>query len=61
MDINTRCYMCKRLDEDGSHLLLKCKEARKVWKELNLESVRCKLIEASSARHMMEMIFNLEP
>ena len=60
MDIDTRCYMCNRLDEDGAHHLLKCKEARKVWQELNLETVKCKLTEGTSTRHMMEMILELE-
>lgn len=60
MDIDTRCYLCNRLDEDGAHHLLKCKEVRKVWQELNLETVKCKLTEATSARRMMEMILELE-
>jgi hypothetical protein len=51
--------MCGRLDEDGGHLLLKCKEVKKVWRELNLEQVRCRLSEAQSARQMMEMILKM--
>jgi hypothetical protein len=60
MDLDTRCCMCNRFDEDGAHVLLKCKEARKVWQELNLEAVRCKLSEVRSAIEMMEMILALE-
>jgi hypothetical protein len=52
--------MCGRLDEDGGHLLLKCKEVKKVWRELNLEQVRCRLSEAQSARQMMEMILKMK-
>jgi hypothetical protein len=41
--------MCSRFDEDGAHLPLKCKETRRVWHELNLEPVRCKLAEERPA------------
>jgi hypothetical protein len=39
MKIDTRCCMCGRFDEDGGHLLLKCKEVKEVWRELNLEEI----------------------
>lgn len=52
--------MCGRLDEDGGHLLLKCKEVKKVWQELNLEEIRCDLAEAGSAMEMMEKVLKLE-
>jgi len=52
--------MCNRLDEDGGHLLLKCKEVKQVWRELNLESVRSRLIEAVSPMQMMERVMELE-
>lgn len=54
MEIDTRCCMCNRL-EDGGHLLLKCKEVKHVWRELNLETVRIKLSEAGSPIQMMEL------
>lgn len=60
MEIDTRCCMCNRLDEDGGHLLLKCKEVKQVWRELNLESVRSRLIEAVSPMQMMERVMELE-
>ena len=60
MKIDTCCSLCQRLDEDGGHLFLRCKEVKGVWRELNLEAVRCSLSEAGSAREMMEMIFRLE-
>jgi hypothetical protein len=43
MWLDMRCCMCGRLDEDGCHLLFKCKEVRKVWMELNIEHVNHKL------------------
>jgi hypothetical protein len=35
--LDTRCPMCYRLDEDGSHLLFKCKYAKQVCRQLNTE------------------------
>ena len=46
--------MCRRLDEDGGHLFLKCKEVKGIWRELNLEEARRDLAEASSARNVMD-------
>jgi hypothetical protein len=60
MKIDTCCGLCNRLDEDGGHLFIRCKEVKGVWKELNLEAVRCRLAEAKSAKEMMEMILQLE-
>ena len=39
--------------------MLKCKEVRKVWRELNLEDERCRLIGAGSARETIEMMFTM--
>lgn len=53
------CCICGRQDEDGGHLLFKCKEVRKVWRELNLEEVTCQLANAGTAKEMMEMVLGL--
>lgn len=53
--------MCGRLDEDGADLLLKCKEVKGAWRELNLEQVRCNLAAAETAREMMEKVLKLKP
>jgi len=53
--------MCGRLDEDGGHLLFKCKHVKEVWRALNLEEIRCKLVQAASAREVMEEILLMEP
>jgi hypothetical protein len=52
--------MCGRLDEDGGHLLFKCKEVKNVWQELDLEHARCRLAEAQSTREMMEMVLKMK-
>lgn len=59
MVLDTKYCMCDRLDEDGGHLLLNCKEVKSVWRELNMEVVSCNLAEAGSPREMMEEIFAL--
>ena len=48
------------LIEDGGHLFLKCK-VKRIWRELNLEMVRTELVQADSARTMMERVLKLEP
>ena len=37
MDIDTRCPVCWRFDEDGGHCFLKCKYAKKYWQSLNVK------------------------
>jgi ribonuclease HI len=51
--------MCRRLDEDGGHLFLKCKEVKAIWRELNLEDVRQDLAEAVLVKEMTVKILNL--
>jgi hypothetical protein len=36
IDCDTRCVCCKRLDEDGGHLFLKCKEMKDLWHKLGM-------------------------
>ena len=43
MDIDTRCVICNRLDEDGGHLFFKCKGEASLEREMNLEDVRCRI------------------
>jgi hypothetical protein len=40
MDIDTKCLMCTRLNEDGGHIFLHCKMVRTVWRMLDLEAAR---------------------
>ncbi|RLN33089.1 hypothetical protein C2845_PM03G16420 [Panicum miliaceum] len=60
MDLDTKCVMFNRLDEDGGHLFLKCKFAKQLWRELNLEEVRIRLAEQNSAKTMLALIWQLE-
>ena len=53
MEIDTRCPMCWRLDEDGGHCFLKCKLVKKCWQHLNLEDVRVHLLTFGSAKEVV--------
>ena len=35
IELDTRCPVCARLDEDGGHCFLKCKQVKQCWRELN--------------------------
>jgi hypothetical protein len=50
MELDTKCVVCNRLNEDGGHLFFKCKYAVKVWKLLNLDGCRAVLANKQSAK-----------
>lgn len=60
MDIDTKCLISNRMDEDGSHFFFKCKEVKHIWGDLNLEEVRCKLAVVQSALAILQAILELE-
>lgn len=57
MDIDTRCVMCGRFNEDAGHLFFKCKQAKKVWQELNLEEQRILLEQQPSGKSVLQAIY----
>jgi hypothetical protein len=56
IDLDTRCPMCKRLDEDGGHLFIKCKKVKEIWWDFSLEEIRLKQQEANNAMQMFDII-----
>jgi hypothetical protein len=52
--------MCHRLDEDCGHIFLKCKFAKSVWREANLESIRGVLLDCANAFQTLETLLNLD-
>jgi hypothetical protein len=52
--------MCQRLDEDGGHLLFKCKFAKAVWSELNMEEKRIVLSDRISSTDVLHQIWEWE-
>ncbi|RLM58445.1 hypothetical protein C2845_PM18G07680 [Panicum miliaceum] len=53
MELDTKCVVCNRLNEDGGHLFFKCKYAVKVWKLLNLDGCRAVLANKQSAKEVV--------
>jgi hypothetical protein len=60
MEIDTICPMCNRLDEDGGHIFLHCKQVKLLWRMLNLEEEREKLCLCLNAKDMLMDIFQVE-
>ncbi|KAM0879781.1 hypothetical protein ACQ4PT_034008 [Festuca glaucescens] len=59
VELDTRCPMCYRLNEDGGHLFLRCKKVKQVWRALQLEDVRLSLIGAPTPAVVLEQILSL--
>uniref|UniRef100_A0ACD5X3E3 Uncharacterized protein n=1 Tax=Avena sativa TaxID=4498 RepID=A0ACD5X3E3_AVESA len=60
MEVDTICPVCKRFDEDGAHLFLKCKPIKKIWQELKLEDLRIKWSEFSDPKDFIEAVLQCE-
>ena len=59
MEIDTRCPVCSRLDEDGGHCFLKRKFVKECWRGVQLEDVRINLCELPSAKEVAASILAL--
>ena len=60
MELDTRCVMCNRLDEDGGHLFCKCKWVKQICRELNMVEVRCRLASQESVKMFLSLIWEME-
>jgi ribonuclease HI len=56
---NTRCVVCQGQQEDGTHLFLKCKEVKKLWRELNMEHEREIMCSRNNAMDVVREIIAL--
>jgi hypothetical protein len=59
-DVDNKCPVCQRLDEDGGHCFLKCKMVKRAWRVLNLEQVHRVLLRLQSAREVVHHILKME-
>jgi hypothetical protein len=60
MEIDTICPMCSRLDEDGGHIFIHCKQVKAVWRLLDLEETRLLLGNCHNAKDLLMRIFGME-
>jgi hypothetical protein len=61
IDMNAICPVCKRLDEDGGHLFLKCKPVKKLWQGLKLENLRTKWAALADPKDFIQAVLQCEP
>jgi len=59
VQLDTRCPVCHRFDEDGGHCFLKCKMVKRCWSSLSLEPVRQQLLLKQSAWEVVTEILAL--
>lgn len=60
IDLDTRCPVCMRFDEDGGHCFLKCKQVRHCWMELQLEGIRRSLLGAQTSLEFIRSILGFK-
>jgi hypothetical protein len=60
MEVDTRCPMCNRLDEDGGHIFLHCTQVKKLWRHLDMEEVRMRLCQCPNVQDMLMTIFGMD-
>jgi hypothetical protein len=60
MKCDTLCPCCKRLDEDGAHLFVKCKGVTHLWKAFEMEQERIRMCEYSSPQDMVLEILAMD-
>jgi hypothetical protein len=60
IECNTMRVCCKRLDEDGAHLFLKCKEVKKVLNLIGMDNILDHMCAYSSAAAVVQEILSLK-
>jgi hypothetical protein len=61
MECDTLCVCCGRLDEDGTHIFLKCKQVRELWSRLELEELRDQLCTLPDAIAVVQKLLEETP
>lgn len=56
MEAKTICPMCHMLGEDGGHMFLKCKAVKQCWQEMNLEHIKCQVVEQRTGAEVLQMV-----
>lgn len=58
IEVAALCLVCKRLDEDGAHLFIKCKEVRKVWSGRQMEHDRQLLTKCAAPKEFVQLLLS---
>lgn len=56
VDLDPLCPVCQRLNKDGAHPFLHCKDVRAVWQRMELEHVRQELAQLTMSREVVQAI-----
>lgn len=56
VEVDSVCPICKRLDEDGGHMLFKCKLVRHLWRDVGLEEVRTKCVQLHDSMEVLQTL-----
>jgi hypothetical protein len=56
IECDTLCLCCRRLDEDGAHLLLNYKQVKKIWRMMELDDLRDHMCTLPNARSVVHTI-----
>ncbi|XBI46999.1 hypothetical protein VPH35_111078 [Triticum aestivum] len=59
MEIDSRCPVCLRYDEDGGHCFLKCKMVRRLWSLAQMNNIRDKLMLCNGPLSLFNELFRL--
>jgi hypothetical protein len=60
IQLDTRCPVCMRYDEDSGHMFFKCKVSKGVWRELQLEHIRTEHMTLHSPREVFYYIWRCD-
>lgn len=60
MDVDTRCFVCRRLDEDGGHLFFKCKYVKELWLNMGLQDECNQMTALNSGKEVLKYLVNLK-
>ena len=60
VELDPRCVMCNRHDEDGAHLFFKCKYVKYIWTTLGLDHQRSILSAMLTPEDVVKYILNLK-
>ena len=56
VELDTKCPVCQRLDEDCGHLFFKCKYVKRCWSVLGMDDIRTDLAGCQSGKETLAKI-----